>query len=228
MGTKIGMVQIFFKIQKFWQNRRWANGIRVEYHPRIQYVAAQWRSQKFTVQSRRNSRKCHRKNSIYVDVQRHILWKQKTMKKNVWHVPNSYFCVREGLDKDSGRLLVLVLRKVVLCQCHKDLEQNCRKDVVGILAESVCPIFRAAAPLSQRSTQKQRTWKTVDTQRSRPGNGWDDFSHYCLCNQAQFLRSIRREMWRVCTPSRENGATRCDGTIKFHIRGRCDQDRSSF
>ena len=33
MGTKIGMVKIFFKIQKFWQNWRRANGIGVEYFP---------------------------------------------------------------------------------------------------------------------------------------------------------------------------------------------------
>ena len=46
---------------------------RVEYFPRIQYVAAQRRSQKFTVRIWRNTRKFHRKNSIYVDVQRHFL-----------------------------------------------------------------------------------------------------------------------------------------------------------
>ena len=36
---------------------------------------------------------------------------QKTMKQNVWQTPNSYLCTREDLEKDSGRLLVLVLRK---------------------------------------------------------------------------------------------------------------------
>ena len=41
MGTKIGMVKIFSKLQKLRQNRRRANGIRVEYFPRLQYVAAQ-------------------------------------------------------------------------------------------------------------------------------------------------------------------------------------------
>ena len=37
------------------------------------YVAAQRRSEKFTVQIRSNTRNFHRKNSIYVDVQRHFL-----------------------------------------------------------------------------------------------------------------------------------------------------------
>ena len=38
-------------------------------------------------------------------------------------------------------------------------------------AESGCPIFRGYDPTVQRSTQKQRTWKTVDTLSSRFGNG---------------------------------------------------------
>ena len=33
MGAKIGMDQIFSKLPKLWQNRRWADGIRVEYFP---------------------------------------------------------------------------------------------------------------------------------------------------------------------------------------------------
>ena len=41
--------------------------------PRVQHVAAQWGSQKFTVQIGRNTRKFHRKNSINVDVQRHLM-----------------------------------------------------------------------------------------------------------------------------------------------------------
>ena len=38
-------------------------------------------------------------------------------------------------------------------------------------AESGCPIFRATSSIVQRSTQRQRTWKTVDTLCSRFGNG---------------------------------------------------------
>ena len=50
---------------------------RVEHLPRIGYVAALRQSQKFTGQSTRNTRKFHRKNSIYVDVQRHFLWNER-------------------------------------------------------------------------------------------------------------------------------------------------------
>ena len=51
--------------------------IRVEHFPRIGYVAALQQSQKFTEQIRRDTRKFHRKNSIYVDVQRHFLWNKR-------------------------------------------------------------------------------------------------------------------------------------------------------
>ena len=36
---------------------------------------------------------------------------QKTMKKNVWQMLDSYLCMQEDLQKDNGHSLVLVLRK---------------------------------------------------------------------------------------------------------------------
>ena len=74
MGTKIGVVQNIAGIQRFGQNWRRANGIRVEYFHRIQYVAAQSRSQKFTVETMRDTREFYRKDNIHVDVPRHLLW----------------------------------------------------------------------------------------------------------------------------------------------------------
>ena len=45
-----------------------------------------------------------------------FLVEQKTMKKNVWTMFDSYLCVKEDMEKDNGHSLVLVLRKVVLYQ----------------------------------------------------------------------------------------------------------------
>ena len=53
---------------------------------------------------------------------------QKTMKKNVWQMLDSYLCVQEDLEKDTGHSLVLVLRKVVLYQRRqstRNLGQYC-------------------------------------------------------------------------------------------------------
>ena len=36
---------------------------------------------------------------------------QKTTKKNVWQMPNSYLCTRKDLVKDTGHSLVLVLKR---------------------------------------------------------------------------------------------------------------------
>ena len=91
-------------------------------------------------------------------------------------------------------------------------------------AESGCPTFRAATPLS-RGHLRARTWKTVDSLCGRPGNEWDYFSHNCFCKPAQSLRSSRRDLWKIGIPSRKNWATCCDDAIN---RAQCDQDRSFF
>ena len=57
------------------------------------------------------------------------------MKKNVWQMLDSYLCVQEDLEKGNGHSLVPVLRKsgtLSVKTVHKNLGQNCRKDVVGI------------------------------------------------------------------------------------------------
>ena len=53
----------------------------------------------------RNTRNFHRKNSLYVNVQRH------SMNKNVWHTLESYLCMQGSLVQDNGHSLVPVLRK---------------------------------------------------------------------------------------------------------------------
>ena len=78
--------------------------------PGLEYVAALRKSEKFTEQIRRNTRKFHRKNSINVDVQRHFLW-NKRQRNRVWQTLDSDLCMRENLVKDNGHLLVLVLKR---------------------------------------------------------------------------------------------------------------------
>ena len=98
MGRHIGVVRKFTRIQRLGQNWRRANGIRADFFPRIQHVAAQSRRQKFTVEIRRDTREFHRKDYIHVDVQRHLMritrqWKRMRVKcqsrfstcKEVWN-----------------------------------------------------------------------------------------------------------------------------------------------
>ena len=111
MGRQIGMVQKFTRIQKFWQNRRRANGIRVEYFPRIQYVATQSRSQTFTVEIRWDTREFQRKDDLHVDVQRHLLWIKRQRKKNASRMLDSFLYLQEDFEQDNGHFSVLAQRK---------------------------------------------------------------------------------------------------------------------
>ena len=113
-------------------------------------------------------------------------------------------------------------------ECPQGVWDKMAERMLLEFAESGCPIFGAATPLSWGRFGKQRTWKTVDTPSSRRGNDWHYFSHNCLCKPAQSLRSNRGDVWRIWNPSWKNGETRCDGAIKFLTRAECDQDRSTF
>ena len=68
MGRKFGVVQNYTGIQKLGLNWLRGNGIRVENFSRIQDVAAQSGSQKFTVEIRWDTWEFHRKDNLHVDV----------------------------------------------------------------------------------------------------------------------------------------------------------------
>ena len=78
---------------------------------------------------------------------------QKTTKKNVWQMPNSFLYLQEDLEKDNGHSLVLVLRKSGTLSVSEDSPQgiwdNIAKSMLVEFAESGCPIFRATSPLSR-------------------------------------------------------------------------------
>ena len=105
------MDQIFSKLQKLLKNRRRANGIGVEYFPRIQYVAAQRRSQKFTVQIGRNTMKFTGRNlfmSMFNDISCGTKDKWRKMSGKC---STRIFVCKKIWKKANGHSLVLVLRK---------------------------------------------------------------------------------------------------------------------
>ena len=69
-------------------------------------------------------------------------------------------------------------------------------------AESGCPKFPRYEPIVQRSTQKHRTWKTIDTLCGRFGNCWDFFTYLSL--QTSSLYGAVAEI--------------CEGYESFHER----------
>ena len=118
---------------------------------------------------------------------------QKTMKNNVWPMRNSFLCMQRDLD--WKRTMVIYWswfwKEVVVCHWRpstRSMGQYGWKDVVGIRRKWLSN-FPRYEPIVQRSTQKQRTWKIVDTPCSRFGYDWNYFSHNGLCKSAQSLRS---------------------------------------
>ena len=221
------MVQIISRIQKLWQNRRWADGLRVEYFPRIQYVAPQWRSQKFTEQIGRNTRKCHRKNSFHVDVQRHFLWNKRQWTRMSGKRTTRIFVCKKIWKRTMVISLVLVLRKSGILSkrtVHKEsgtkLKKGCCRN--SLRADVQFSVPRLHCP-EENSKAKDMVNCRFTLQPS--GNDWYYFSHNCFCKPAQSLRSSRGDVWRIWNPSRQIGATWCDGAIN---RAQCDQDRSFF
>ena len=68
MGRQIDVVQKFIRIQDFGQNWWWANGIRVDYLPRIHYIGALQQSPRVLVVIECNTRKLYWTDYLHVDV----------------------------------------------------------------------------------------------------------------------------------------------------------------
>ena len=162
MGRQIDVVQKFSGIQKLWQNRRRANGIRVEYFPRIQYVAAQSRSQTFAVEIRWDTREFYRKDYLHVDVQRHLMWIKRQWKRMRVKCSTRFsFC-----KKTWNRTMIMswswFREEVVFYQCRQStrwMRQNGGEDDVRIRRKrtSNFPCYKS---IVQRSAQNQR-WRKL-------------------------------------------------------------------
>ena len=108
---------------------------RVEYFPRIQYVAAQWRNQKFTVQIRWDTREFHRKNYIHVNVQRHLLWIKRQWKRMHVKCQSRFSFCKEIWKRTMVIHWSWFWEWVVLYQWRKStrrMGQYGGKDVIGI------------------------------------------------------------------------------------------------
>ena len=89
---------------------------------------------------------------IFIHVDTTFLVEQKTMKKNVWQMLDSYLFMQRDLERDNGHSLVLVLRRsgsVSVKTVHKELWDKIAERMLLEFAESGCPIFRATTPLSR-------------------------------------------------------------------------------
>ena len=119
---------------------------------------AQWRSRKFTVEIRRDTREFHRKDYIHVDVQRHFLW-IKRKRKNARRMPNSFLWLQKDLEQDNGHSLVLVLKRsgtVSVKTVHKENGTIWRKGWCWNLQKVVVQSFALRAHSLSRGRLKSK------------------------------------------------------------------------
>ena len=203
---RLGWLKSSPKIQKLWQNRRRANGIRVEYFPGYNTSQVSQEVKHLLLRLGETPENFTGRiifMSMFNDISCGSRDNENECESNAQLV--SLFAKSFGI----GQMVISWswFREVVLYQWRqstRSMGQYCWKDVGGIRRKRMSN-FPCYEPIVQRSTQKQRTWKTVDTPCCRIGNGWDYFSHNCLFKPAQSLRSSRGDMWRVWIPSQENG-----------------------
>ena len=94
---------------------------------------------------------------IFMSMSITFLVDQKTTKKYAWQMPNSYLCTQGDLEKDNGHSLVLVLKKSGTLSVSLQGEwDNMAERMMLEFAESGCPIFRAASPLSRGRLKKAK------------------------------------------------------------------------
>ena len=203
MGRRIDVVQKFTRIQSFGQNWWWANEIRVEDLPWIHHVAAQWRSQRFTVEIRWDTieflqeglSSCRCLTTSHGD--------QKTMKKNANPMLNSFLSLRSDSEQDNGHFSVMDQRKsgirsvkTVKVNGTKSLRRwwwhSQKADTQSSEPRVHCPgVSSKAKDTEKLSIHFAADQETIET-----------FSHNYFCKSAQSLRSSRRNVWRMWILSR--------------------------
>ena len=123
----------------------------MESFPTIQYVAAQSRSSRVTVQIGRNTREFHRKNHIYVDVQRHFLWVKDNEKESLANTKLVSLNAKR-FGKGQWSFIVPGSEKKWCCiseDSPQGVWDNMAEKMLLEFAESGCPIFHATSPLSR-------------------------------------------------------------------------------
>ena len=181
LGRKIDLVQRFTTTQNFGHNWRRADGIRVEYFPRIHHIAAHQPSPWVHDQNGR-SITIQRTNYLHVDVQWHPSGDLKTMNRNAMLTP--HLCLflqkdsRQDVDHSSGSEKEVVF--YLYWQTTRRMGQSRWIDDDPIWRKRI-PSFPSHESIVQRNAQKQRRWKIINTLLCRWGYDWNCFSHNHFC-----------------------------------------------
>ena len=232
MGTKIGMVKIFSKLQKFdridgepmefeWNIFPGFNTLQLSEEVKsLLYKLGE------TPEILTGRILCM---SMFNDF---FLVEQETMKKNVWQMLDSYLCMQEDLEKDNGHSLVLVLRKSGMYCIKEDTPQKLwdkiAERMVLKFAESGCPIFRATSPLSRGRLKRKGHGKLSIHYAADLETIETIFRIIVSANQLSLYGAVAEMCEEYETLHDRTGQPAARGATEFLICAKRDQDRSAF
>ena len=206
LGGQVDVVQKFITIQNFGHNWWWANGIRVEYLPRIHYIAAPQKSPRVLLKNERKTRIIYKTDHLHVDVQRHLreISRQGTGMR-IKRQTRFYLCDFHQEDdqssdlgqKRSGILLMIANHKENGTELPNKWWLNSQKAGTQSSVPRVhCPEERSKAKVVENyqytSALMKERLKLLFAQ---------------LCWSAQCLRSSLRFVWRTQSLPCKNGET---------------------
>ena len=227
---RLGWLKSSSKLQKLWQNRRRAHGIRVEYSPRIQYVAAQWRSQKFTVEIRRDTRNFHRKYffmSMFNDISCGTKDNEEECLANARLV--SLYAKRFG--KGQWSFIGPGSEKKWYCISEDSPQRewdNMAEKMMLTFAESGCPIFRATSPLSRGRLKSKGHGKLSIHYEADLETITTIFRTIVAANQLSLYGAVAEMCAEYETLHDRSGQPLSEGNEVPHSCQARDQDRSTF
>ena len=172
MGRKIGVVQIISSLQKIWQIRRWANGIRVNIFPGFTTLQLSQEVQELLLRLSVTPENFTGR-IIFMSMFNDIPWGSKDKKKECESNAQlvSLFAKSFGAGQWSFLGPGSEKKSYSISEDSRQGEwDKMAEKMMVTLAESGHPVFRATSPLVQRNAQKQRRWKIVHPLLCWPGN----------------------------------------------------------
>ena len=171
MGTWLGWLKISSKLQKLWQNRRRANGIRVEYFPGFNTLQLNEKSNLLLRLEETPENFIRR--SFFVSMFNDISCRSKNNEKEC--LTNTKLVSSYAKRFGKGQWSFIDPRSEKKWCCVSEYKKYGTIWLKRCCWNSQKVIVQFSALIVLRSTQKQRTWKIVNTLCCRPETFWDFF-----------------------------------------------------
>ena len=177
LGGQVNVVQKFITTQSFGHNWWWASGIRVEYFHRIHHIAALQQSPRVTVKNERQARRIHRTDQWHLMVISRQRTGMRIKRPTRCDLCEKIFTMKMVIPRTW-------IRKEVVFYSWKQTTRRMGQSR-GIDDDNIqwkrTPSLPIHESIIQRSAQKQRWWKIINTLLRWWGNDWNCFSHNYFC-----------------------------------------------